>query len=488
MSGATLAHCGPSGGNVNTKRTLVLTVIAMLATVVMAVPSSAQLSCGELAATVSVADPTTDIVGTDGADVIVVTMTEPPQSVVSIDVGAGNDAVCINWLGEDAPVDLGQIAGEIRIMAGDGDDIVHIEGTPFASAFGEAGDDTLSSDRAATAPFGLRGVQRLSGGPGADTINAGSYVDVDGNEGNDLITAEMSAELDINAGFGADDVTVTTGSALQVFAGPGDDVVTAIDVRGSFIFGGTGNDMLEVTGGSAHNLRGDGGDDQLHGGAADDFMQGGDGNDEIRGGDGADRLFGNDGADQVYGEAGADVINGGIGKDALYGGWGDDNITGGLGDDEIYGSIGNDELFGSIGRDTIYGGPGLDLLAATIAPSNYPTLETAPLADVGGSRLFGGPGNDSLVGSNRWDRMQGGPGNDSLYGFEGRDFLRGGSGNDSLVGGGGIDDMNGNLGNDTLFLFGADVATGGVGLDDCVFTPGQPFGQPTSCRLRPATA
>ena len=51
----------------------------------------------------------------------------------------------------------------------------------------------------------------------------------------------------------------------------------------------------------------------------------------------------------------------------------------------------------------------------------------------GGVTLRGGPGNDSLRGSERADVIEGGPGADRLDGYGGLDVIRGGAGNDSIA-------------------------------------------------------
>ena len=102
-------------------------------------------------------------------------------------------------------------------------------------------------------------------------------------------------------------------------------------------------------------------------------------------------------------------------------------------------------------------------------------------ADTAGSRMFGGAGNDFMMGSDKWDRMQGGPGEDILEGFEGRDWLRGGADRDSVSGGPGIDDVHGGNGGDFLDIEGNDTVRGGAGNDICAryFNPVNP--QVRSC-------
>ncbi len=167
-------------------------------------------------------------------------------------------------------------------------------------------------------------------------------------------------------------------------------------------------------------------------------------------------IFGTAGDDELTGTDGPDVIAGLQGNDTIYGLGGDDVICGGKGDDLIVGGQGFDILFGAQGDDLIFSAGGDGTTTAEV------------LDDVRGARIFAGAGNDTVVGSDRWDRMQGGPGNDHLLGFGGNDWMRGGPGADTVVGHRGNDDIYGGGGNDRI---DADVrdsnVRGGAGTDTC---------------------
>lgn len=64
--------------------------------------------------------------------------------------------------------------------------------------------------------------------------------------------------------------------------------------------------------------------------------------------------------------------------------------------------------------------------------------------------LFGGAGDDTLLGLRGDDYLEGGAGSDRLVGDDGSDTLIGGAGNDSLSGGDGVDQLAGGAGDDTL--------------------------------------
>jgi Ca2+-binding RTX toxin-like protein len=85
-----------------------------------------------------------------------------------------------------------------------------------------------------------------------------------------------------------------------------------------------------------------------------------------------------------------------------------------------------------------------------------------------GANLFGGNGNDTLIGASAADFLFGQAGDDTLVGGGGIDFLFGGAGNDTLTGGAGNDYVFGESGNDRMIWNpgdGSDVNEGGAGVD-----------------------
>ncbi len=82
------------------------------------------------------------------------------------------------------------------------------------------------------------------------------------------------------------------------------------------------------------------------------------------------------------------------------------------------------------------------------------------------ANIFGGDGDDYLIGSPLADFIDGGRGNDTLIALAGADVLYGGEGNDILDGDAGADQMFGGDGSDT-FLWdpgdGSDLIEGGAG-------------------------
>ena len=293
----------------------------------------------------------------------------------------------------------------------------------------------------------------------------------DGTEGDDVIVVAYSPDIAVLVnGLGGDDTICVVGTPTLV-----------TDAYQISISGGVGNDTLYGGDGDDHLSAGSVGFDTdpntVHGGLGDDFIVGGDFDDE---------LFGNQGDDIIAGRAGDDAIHGGQGNDLIGAQDGDDQAFGGPGNDAIYGGIGKDELFGGGGHDALFSHHGLDGQIEFDSFLGIGALSTTIELDTAGSRMFGGTGNDVIIGSNRWDRMQGGDGNDVLMGLEGRDWMRGGAGSDIIIGGAGIDDVNGNLGNDHMLIHGQDTGLGGFGTDICHLGNGSNDSQLRSCETEQA--
>jgi Ca2+-binding RTX toxin-like protein len=115
-----------------------------------------------------------------------------------------------------------------------------------------------------------------------------------------------------------------------------------------------------------------------------------------------------------------------------------------------------------IGADTITDTTGIDTLdlrtssAAVSVNLGLTTLQTIAagvqltIPTVSLENVYGGTGNDTLIGNNFSNSLLGGTGNDRLDGDEGADVLNGGIGNDTMIGGDGND----------FFIIDADVDTG----------------------------
>ena len=92
--------------------------------------------------------------------------------------------------------------------------------------------------------------------------------------------------------------------------------------------------------------------------------------------------------------------------------------------------------------------------------------------------IFGGPGNDNLVGDAGNNTLFGLAGDDTLSGLAGNDLLSGGDGADQLLGGTGADTLQGGTGADTLSGgSGNNQLQGGVG-DDLYIVDLDPLSPP----------
>lgn len=115
----------------------------------------------------------------------------------------------------------------------------------------------------------------------------------------------------------------------------------------------------------------------------------------------------------------------------------------------------------------------LAVMAATLVMASGVALAVA---------RAGGPGDDTLRGTNGTDALAGNGGDDDLLGFRGTDALSGGEGRDAVLGGNEVGPragdraLAGGPGGDFVGGGkGSDALSGGTG-DDFVFT-GPPFGE-----------
>ncbi|KZL50651.1 Na-Ca-binding protein [Nodularia spumigena CENA596] len=172
------------------------------------------------------------------------------------------------------------------------------------------------------------------------------------------------------------------------------------------------------------------------------------------------RIFGTDGEDEIFAPVTGDIqVFGLVGDDIL-------DATTSQGEVILFGGLGNDTLIGD-NNHTLYGSDGDDQLFAAGA--------------IGGNKLYGAAGNDTLIvveGSH--NELYGGEGNDRLivsdgggfnllHGGDGDDFLDassgtgnnqlfGVSGHNRLIAGDATDELFGGEGDDQLFA----AANGGI--------------------------
>ena len=166
-----------------------------------------------------------------------------------------------------------------------------------------------------------------------------------------------------------------------------------------------------------------------------------------------------------------------------------DALLGGTGDDVLFGQGGDDLLIGD-GSDAASGSGAQDTLDMLIAKYELQPLEdntsvtTQQIVDAihgnsdnlsnwleglengGGAGTDKADGNDQLFGGTGDDVLLGMGGDDKLFGGAGDDILVGGSGNDYLDGGEGKDTMYAGSGNDIIVYDKGDyLVDGGDGID-----------------------
>ncbi|MBC6456120.1 MAG: calcium-binding protein [Hormoscilla sp. SP5CHS1] len=124
------------------------------------------------------------------------------------------------------------------------------------------------------------------------------------------------------------------------------------------------------------------------------------------------------------------------------------------------------------GFDTLRGGQGDDTLGFEFGVEGYVFGDRGNDFITGtvpgkAANMFGGDGDDTIVGLGGPSFMQGNQGNDSIVGSESNDSIRGGQDNDTIEGDLGNDTIHGDNGND--FIVGDDPSFG-IGFGDLSIT------------------
>jgi len=162
------------------------------------------------------------------------------------------------------------------------------------------------------------------------------------------------------------------------------------------------------------------------------------------------------GSDTIFGTTGANTIKTFGGDDRVFAGKGQDTVLLGKGDDYVKAGGGQEDFNGGSGQDYISyidskGGIVIDLEADTVSGSwaNNDIIkgfESAGGSRVGGDRMYGTDGANTLNGYGGADKLYGRKGDDTLNGGKGDDYFDGGKGADVLTGGTGADVFHFDLG------------------------------------------
>lgn len=237
----------------------------------------------------------------------------------------------------------------------------------------ETGDESDVVDLSADTHGGEPGLAWFDG---IDLQGLSAFIPEDTGPGNWIIEHDVSL-VETNSG----DDRVTMGAReTAVLAGEGDDTIIAGATNSSYIVAGEGNDLIDLSAVEA---------------VGQSVVRGGTGNDKFVGGAGVDIYFG--GAD-IYSDGSLDEADGG------------DTIDGRAGDDSLFGSTGSDMIEGGEGSDTIGGTRDFVEYPPSLG-SGYPAIDALDYADGAADTLFGGEGNDQLLGDAQ-DVMTGGDGVD----------------------------------------------------------------------------
>jgi Ca2+-binding RTX toxin-like protein len=374
---------------------------------------------------------TNAIDGGDGDDVV----RSVSFAIDTVAGGPGNDVSVIDYSGQTAAVT--NISGGTTAFGNGSDSSVTTIGVEtFIITTGSGNDDITTS---------LFGNDQIRTGAGTDTIHSGF--------GNDYLDGGSGADA-MSGGLG-DDVYIVddSGDAITEASGEGTDTVYA-SVAAYTLSANVEN--LIATGGAAHNLRGNGGDNNITGEAGNDFLFLQDGGTDAASGRSGNDVF-------LFGATltSADSADGGAGTDQLaiqgdYSGAGALTLGGGIIGIESFAILpGNDIRFGDPGTNfydydittvdaNVAAGIQVIVDANRLRAGEDFTFNGSAESD-GGFFVWGGGGVDTLTGGAMTDVF--------YFGENGQ------WGASDVVNGGGGTDQLGFRGNYTI-VFGAGQIVG----------------------------
>ena len=452
----------------------------------------------------------------------------PPLGDDEMHGGAGDDAfwgggsalrgdgswVHDSYYGDEGNDWFYELAGEVTLDAGSGDDYVVLSSSRGSADGGDDSDaisfaayreeEWLASANGGPVPLSyVIDLSNLwSGGSGTITSSQGT-MNLSNFEQVGFINLDYAMDV-----AGGDDVVII-GPDYQ--GNIGSLAVPRQDISSVGVGLGRGDDKY-IGGSGTDVVDGGTGNDELHGGAGFDGLIGGEGDDILDGGTGADNMIGGAGNDTYYvdnapyddSDGYADIVSEGVdgGIDTvitsvsirvIYGVSGglqnievirtsdeagttaiditgnelENTITGNAGTNVLEGLAGDDLLTGGLGDDTLTGGDGVDT-------ANYAGLAGAVTVDLSltGAQDTGAGGIDTLstvenlVGTSFGDALTGNLDANSLTGGEGIDTLDGGAGSDTASYADAVSAVTVNLA-----LAGAQN-TGGAGVDTLISIEG----------------
>jgi Ca2+-binding RTX toxin-like protein len=247
-----------------------------------------------------------------------------PDGADSIDGGPDVDLIRYDSRSGDLALSLDGVANDGE--AAEGDNLLRVENLSAGS-----GSDTIIGDAAPNSLNAGQGNNTVVGGAGNDSIGSDDGDDtLNGGAGNDSIFSGEGA--DTISGAEGDDTFFAFSdfrddSVDRISGGPGLDTVDAGSLDAVRVsLDGVADDGLvspptptpkDNVGSDVENVAGGSGDDTLIGNASPNELLGRGGNDTLIGGGGEDGLFGEAGNDTLDGGAGVDVLDGGAGSDTI---------------------------------------------------------------------------------------------------------------------------------------------------------------------------
>ncbi len=358
--------------------------------------------------------------------------------------------------------------GDNEIKGFNGRNDVLIGGAGNDHLYGFSGDDTF---------IGGKGDDVLEGGIGSDTYHYAL------GDGNDLIVEHaLSGEdtLVLGEGLSSDNVALrwTLSGNLQVIMPDGAAVIVQ-GQSGYYNSNLIGIEKISFADGTTWNrsdiarlaIAGTDGDDKIISSYRDELLEGGKGNDHFHslGGYNTYRFGLGDGQDIIENSAGRIQFKEGISQN-------DVEFT--KDERDVIATL---KSTGDSIRlaDWLYGWPRID----SFEFANGTVLNDSHIREAVGAGdesevIFGSPGEDVLIGTEKNTIIYAGDGDDHLEGGAGDDRLYGEAGNDYIDGGAGRDQLYGGAGNNTYLLapgmeldiaYGSDVS---VANDKVVFSEG----------------
>ena len=440
--------------------------------------------------------------------------------------GTGND----NMNGGAGDDKLYGNSGNDTLVGGDGMDILE-GGAGDDTLGGNAGNDTLNGGDGGDILKGGAGINHLYGGSGFDSYHIEGGIDlIEDSDGKGQLIFGGRAKPGILNAAGSANTWYSADAANGTFIArrKGTDLLIRSEKNGTAIIAGFF--MKAVKKGTVWNYLGITLDDKVAKATTYRLLSGDSRPQTEKDASGRERYKNTwdnrDAAGKIIGGVAQknfdDIIRGTAKNEKILGYGGHDMLDGGMGNDWIEGGQGSDMLLGGGGADTIYGGDGNDFISAAgywrgqmrqtpqdkwempadgramLSPSKTGMLwgvyvdksNTVRWSNVGilkenegigMDRLYGGAGNDRILGSNLADFIHGDDerilkgkiinegGNDFIFGLGGDDLIYGGEGDDIIFGDTNlIDDGKDSFNSMSAEEHGNDMIFGGEGADTLI--------------------